>query len=177
MEAAVVPSKRDLLVNPFGRRFQSEIVTTKNANKVQREALSFLPQSTSSDIAIATAIRINGDLNDAGYHIFNMVHDAIMIEGPEDGADMVGEGRIMGGPELVIEKLVIEIPLEHLPELIRDGGLNPRLPSQTERHGNPYGPGKTAESKAEFYYKEAMNDLALARFYAERIENGVEEVG
>lgn len=100
-EAAINPAKRDLLVNPFGRRFQSEIITSKNFRNVQREALSFLPQSTSSDIALTTAIRINKPLQLVGFHIFNIVHDAIMIEGPEidaqDIADYVmGEFRHTG---------------------------------------------------------------------------------
>lgn len=90
-EAAINPTKRDLLVNPFGRRFQSEIITTRNYNSVQREALSFLPQSTSSDICLATAIRIAPDLRANGYHIFNVVHDAIMVEGPEEDAETIGQ--------------------------------------------------------------------------------------
>jgi len=88
--AARIPSRRDLLINPFGRRFQSEVVTTKNYRNIEREALSFLPQSTSSDILLATAIRINPSLKDAGYKLFNLVHDAMMIEGPSDNADTIG---------------------------------------------------------------------------------------
>ena len=91
MEAAIDPSKRDLLINPFGRKFQSEVITSKNRNNIQREALSFLPQSTSSDICLTTAIRINGTLQGQGYNIFNIVHDAIMIEGEEDRADEIGK--------------------------------------------------------------------------------------
>lgn len=90
MEAAVNPSKRDLLVNPFGRRFHSEMVTPKNAPNVQREALSFLPQSTSSDICLTTAILIDLELEAQGYKIFNTVHDALMILGPRDGAERIG---------------------------------------------------------------------------------------
>lgn len=90
-EAAVTPAKRDMLVNPFGRRFQSEVVTFKRYNAIQREALSFLPQSTSSDICLATAIRIHPILVERGYHIFNVVHDAIMIEGEDKYADEVGQ--------------------------------------------------------------------------------------
>jgi DNA polymerase-1 len=89
MEAARVPSKRDILINPFGRRFQSEVVTTKNYRNIQREALSFLPQSTSSDIMIATAIRIYPNLEQAGYKMFNLVHDAMMLEGDVEGAEMI----------------------------------------------------------------------------------------
>lgn len=89
--AATNPTKRDLLINPFGRKFQSEIITGKNRNNIEREALSFLPQSTSSDLCMTTAVRVHKDLNNAGYHIFNMVHDAIMIEGPEENADVIGQ--------------------------------------------------------------------------------------
>lgn len=91
-KAAVYPQYRDLLVNPFGRRYQRELITSsKQEAAVKREALSFLPQSTSSDICLSTAIRINKALEESGYYIFNIVHDAIMVEGPADSADMIGQ--------------------------------------------------------------------------------------
>lgn len=89
--AARVPAKRELLINPFGRRYQSEVVTTKNYRNIEREALSFLPQSTSSDIMLATAIRIEPQLSASGYQIFNLVHDAMMLEGEREGAEMVAQ--------------------------------------------------------------------------------------
>lgn len=93
MEAAVNPAKRDLLVSPTGRRFQSEIVTTRNANAIMREALSFLPQSTSSDICIMSAMIMHNLLRESGssFRIINVVHDAIMFEGPRGEADEVGK--------------------------------------------------------------------------------------
>lgn len=91
-QAAIDPSERDFLVNPFGRRYQREVITSaRQAAAVKREALSFLPQSTSSDICLSTAIRIDGVLESLGYEIFNVVHDAIMILGEEDGADDIGQ--------------------------------------------------------------------------------------
>lgn len=90
MEAARIPAKRDRLINPFGRKFQSEVVTTKNYKNIEREALSFLPQSTSSDIMLATMIRINPTLKKWGYSLFNLVHDAAMIEGDGLYADEIG---------------------------------------------------------------------------------------
>ncbi len=90
-EAARRPAKRDLLINPFGRRFQSEVVTPKNYLNIEREALSFLPQSTSSDIMLATLVRIYPDLVSAGYKPFNVVHDALMLQGPLDGAEIVAQ--------------------------------------------------------------------------------------
>lgn len=105
MEAAINPAKRDLLVNPFGRRFHSEIVTPRNTANVQREALSFLPQSTSSDICLTTAIMIDLELEAAGYKIFNIVHDALMVRGPEEGADEIG--RYIGERFREVGKIVM----------------------------------------------------------------------
>jgi DNA polymerase-1 len=80
MEAAVKPEKRDMLITPFGRKYQSEIVTHKNEWKIKNEALSFLPQSTASDICLVTAIRIHPQIKQMGGHIVALVHDAIIVE-------------------------------------------------------------------------------------------------
>ena len=90
-EAARKPAKRDLLITPLGRKFQSEVVTTKNYRNIEREALSFLPQSTSSDIMLATIVRIYPTLEAAGYKVFNVVHDAAMLVVPESDVDIVGK--------------------------------------------------------------------------------------
>lgn len=78
--AAVTPELRDMLVTPFGRVYQSEIVTAKNEWKIKNEALSFLPQSTASDICLSTAIRIHETIKEMGGHIVCLVHDAIIVE-------------------------------------------------------------------------------------------------
>ena len=91
MVAAINPAKRDMLINPFGRKFQSEVITTANFRNIQREALSFLPQSTSSDICLTTGIRIQDQLHKWGYDIINIVHDALMIEGPLEAADYTAQ--------------------------------------------------------------------------------------
>lgn len=83
MEAAVNEDKRDILISPFGRRFQSEVVTSKNEWKIKNEALSFLPQSTASDICLVTAIRVHPRIKELGCHIVNVVHDAIIVEVPD----------------------------------------------------------------------------------------------
>jgi DNA polymerase-1 len=91
-KAAVTPALRDMLVSPTGRRFQSEIITSKNAAKIQREALSFLPQATASDMTLITAIRIHDQVKQTGSHIVALVHDAILVEAPDDDtATMLGK--------------------------------------------------------------------------------------
>lgn len=83
-QAAIHEDRRDMLVTPFGRKFQSEVVTPKNEWKIQNEALSFLPQSTASDICLVTAIRVHPEIKARGAHIVNVVHDAIIVEVPEN---------------------------------------------------------------------------------------------
>ena len=101
-EAAQDPAKRDFLTNPFGRKFQSEVITHKNGNNIEREAMAFLPQSTASDICLATAIRIHETIKSHGCHIVALVHDAILVECPTDelaeqiGAYIQAEFRVTG---------------------------------------------------------------------------------
>ncbi len=90
--AAVDPADRDFLVSPFGRRYQREVITSaKQEAAVKREALSFLPQSTASDICLTTAIRIDEELESNGFYIFNVVHDAIMMRGDVRRVDEIGK--------------------------------------------------------------------------------------
>lgn len=100
MEAAVHPDKRDLLVSPTGRRFHAEVVTTRNMQAVQREALAFLPQSISSDICLLSAAKVHygslsrGD-NPYGARIINLVHDAVMFQiEDESGVEEVAQATM-----------------------------------------------------------------------------------
>lgn len=86
MEAAVNPAKRDMLTTPFGRKFQSEVVTWRNKDSVQRAALSFLPQSTASDLTLVSAVRLNKKVPG---QIVLLVHDEIIVECEESVAKEV----------------------------------------------------------------------------------------
>lgn len=95
MRAVYIASERDFLTNVFGRRFQAEIITPQNLPNRQREALSFLPQSTASDLCLYAAMAIDEHItNRYGENrakIINMVHDAIMFEVDEDIAEEIGK--------------------------------------------------------------------------------------
>lgn len=64
------------LVNPFGRRRRFHLITNANVVTVMNEALSFMPQSTASDICLDAAV----ELDRRGHQIRNLVHDAILTE-------------------------------------------------------------------------------------------------
>src|SRR5690606_25762766 len=70
----------------FGRRFQNEVATPKNAAAVGRSALSFLPQSNSSDIVLRAAVKVHSELRDDAsrdWYIVALVHDAITLDVPK----------------------------------------------------------------------------------------------
>lgn len=75
----------DDLVTPFGRHRRYNLITKANERNVMNEALAFLPQSTASDCTIRAAIFANPILeHEFNAKIVNLVHDAIMIDSPQD---------------------------------------------------------------------------------------------
>lgn len=97
------------LVSRFGRHFQHEVITRKNAGNVERSALSFKPQSNSSDINLLAACDAQDEIEDKGWdwHIVALVHDATTIDAPEK--------EIEGAAELLERKLKGRAAL-HFPE-------------------------------------------------------------
>lgn len=70
------------LVTSFGRRRRFFLINDQNKKEVLNEALSFLPQSTSSDICLTAFIRLRPMLRGLG-HIRLTIHDALVVECPE----------------------------------------------------------------------------------------------
>lgn len=88
MLAAIDPARRDMLTTPFGRKFQSEVVTWRNKGSIQRAALAFLPQSTASDLTLLSAVRLNRYIPG---QIVLLVHDEIIVECHKSEADVVAQ--------------------------------------------------------------------------------------
>lgn len=78
------------LVTPFGRRRRFHLITNQNKGEVLREALSYLPQSTASDICLSALIRLRPMLKGLGF-IRLTIHDALVVETPESNRDQVSE--------------------------------------------------------------------------------------
>lgn len=76
------------LVTPFGRRRRFWLITEQNQKDVLNEALSFLPQSTSSDICLSAFTRLRPMLRGLGF-IRLTIHDALVVECPEQLRDRV----------------------------------------------------------------------------------------
>jgi uracil-DNA glycosylase family 4 len=78
------------LVSPFGRRRRFWLITEQNKKDVMNEALSYLPQSTASDICLSALIRVRPMLRGLGF-IRLTIHDALVVECKEVQATEVGE--------------------------------------------------------------------------------------
>lgn len=68
------------LVNPFGRKRRFHLITDMTKHELERQAVSFMPQSTASDICVTAC----GDVVDAGERVVNIIHDAILWECHKD---------------------------------------------------------------------------------------------
>lgn len=77
------------LVSPFGRRRRFWLITDQNRKEVENEALSYLPQSTASDICLSALIRVRPMLRGHGF-IRLTIHDALVVECAETKREEVG---------------------------------------------------------------------------------------
>ena len=78
------PSKMQVIRTCFGRQKRVGLVTQGNLHSLQNEAANFPHQSIASDITLMTAARINPELKKRGIRIVNLIHDAILMEVPND---------------------------------------------------------------------------------------------
>jgi len=78
------------LVTPFGRKRRFWLITKENKKDVLNEALSFLPQSTASDICLGSLVHLRPMLRGMGW-IRLTIHDALVVECPESRIDQVSE--------------------------------------------------------------------------------------
>lgn len=76
------------LVTTFGRHRRFALITDENRTDVLNEALSYLPQSTASDICLRALIRARPRLRGLG-HIRLTIHDALVAECHEDNREEV----------------------------------------------------------------------------------------
>ncbi len=78
------PSKMQTMYTNFGRQKRVGMVTRENLYGLQNEAANFFHQSTASDITLMTATRINPQLESMGVLVVNLIHDAILMQVPDD---------------------------------------------------------------------------------------------
>lgn len=74
------------LVSRFGRHFQREVLTPRNMQDAERSALSFIPQSNSSDVTLLSAVDIVNEIesSERNWYVVALVHDAVTLDVPED---------------------------------------------------------------------------------------------
>lgn len=80
----LAPVKGQNLVTPFGRRKRAGVVSRERLRDLQNEAANFPHQSIASDITLVSACKVNKPLQKMGIKIVNLIHDAILVELPQD---------------------------------------------------------------------------------------------
>jgi DNA polymerase-1 len=104
--------------NRFGRfRRLDDIYAYDNyiRSKAVRQAINTPVQSTASDLLLFSAIEIDHKLNKENVWVVGTIHDAVLVEAPEDAAEDVAKEiqKIMSHPEaLDIFGVEFKVPLE-----------------------------------------------------------------
>jgi len=77
------------IVTRFGRYFQNDVITNKNKDNVERSALSFEPQSSSSDCCFLAYMDLFDwiEENNKNWQLMALVHDSITLDVPEKEAE------------------------------------------------------------------------------------------
>src|SRR5690606_8823907 len=107
-QAVTDPDLSHLLITPFNRVFQSEVITWRNKNAVQNAALAFVPQSTASDICVTAAMEVHKRIGAYGGRITALVHDAIYYEGPPSQMEAIQkmvEREMIGAASAVFHRV------------------------------------------------------------------------
>lgn len=79
------------LMTPFGRYFQSELITNRNRQSVINSGLAFLPQSTASDLCVMAAMDVQSQFDGTDCYIVATVHDAILMDVPKEKAQWAAD--------------------------------------------------------------------------------------
>jgi DNA polymerase I-like protein with 3'-5' exonuclease and polymerase domains len=92
------------LITPFGRHRRVMLITDENKMDVLREGLSYLPQSTASDMCLKALTIVRPQLRGLGF-IRNIIHDAILVEtapeNVEEVSSLVSDAMITASATIV----------------------------------------------------------------------------
>lgn len=80
----MAPIRGQNLTTPFGRRKRAGVAAREKIKDLQNEASNFPHQSIASDITLLSAVKAEPWLTAHGIKIVNLIHDAILVEYPDD---------------------------------------------------------------------------------------------
>jgi DNA polymerase-1 len=74
----------ETITTPFGSKKRHQLVTKMNVHNLQNEAANFPHQNIASTLTLQAAIELRPLLEAMGVYIVNLIHDAILVECPND---------------------------------------------------------------------------------------------
>lgn len=112
-----------LLCNPFGRRFSMTVPSGHNLHSLQRSALSFMPQSTASDVCARAGMRVNSWIHEYGGMLVAHVHDSLEVEVAEEHSQEVARRMLETMESTAREYLGDFVKLEADVEISKNWGM------------------------------------------------------
>lgn len=110
------PLKGRTVVSPFGRRRRFGVVSRDNYHELRNQSANFPMQSTASDLTLFSGMRLQDKWDREGRdaHVVCLVHDALVIECPEeDAAEVAAQVKqIMEDTPQRVLKPSIEFPVD-----------------------------------------------------------------
>ncbi len=108
----MAPVKGQNIVTPFGRRKRAGVVSREKLRDLQNEAANFPHQSIASDITLMAAAECRPTLKKWGVKIVNLVHDAIIVEIPDDRRTICNTGKYVTS---TMERVPIDWGIDRIP--------------------------------------------------------------
>lgn len=135
------PKNKERCITPLGRERRFWLVNHKNDNKTENESINFPIQSTASDCALMALHDFLRELEKdpvkwEGVFPVNIVHDAILVEAPDEKVDMAVE---------LLSKCMVDVPLKLIPDL--------NVPMKTDAEVTKQGWGKKTSWEPGIAYK------------------------
>lgn len=127
------PLRGRTVVTPFGRRRRFGVVSRENYHELKNQSANFPMQATGTDLTLFSAMRIQEkwDREGTDAHIVCLVHDALVVECPEEIMDRVSAE--------------LSAMMEDTPRRV----LEPKIPFPVDVHiGRQWGTMKTEEMSA-----------------------------
>lgn len=129
------PKAGERCVTPLGRERRFWLINHHNENTCENESINFPIQSLASDFALLALYKFLHILEQdpvkwVGVFPVNIVHDAILVEAPDDKVDAAVE---------LLSSCMVEVPKEILPDL--------NVPMKAEAEVTKIGWGKKSEWK------------------------------
>lgn len=100
------------LITVFGRKRRPGVVSAERLQGLMNEFKNFHMQSPISDFTLHSAIEMQDPLEAFDAHVVNLIHDALLIEVPDDPEAIIGAHKVVSEIMVNVPRKWIDTPIE-----------------------------------------------------------------